>query len=112
MDFRMDFGVEDDLGQTKAVADVDKDQPAEIAAAMDPTGQLDSGSGVFGAERTAGQPIEGTGIDVECNGHDALCSLVTQIVENREVCEDQPFQPLTIPSLERSRNARSSSRSG
>jgi hypothetical protein len=45
--------IEDGLGAAFAVADVNKDDAAEVAAGMDPTGKDDGLAGVFGAELVA-----------------------------------------------------------
>ena len=54
----MGFGrvrcVHDDLGDSVPVAQVQEDELAVVAAAVDPAGQARAGSGVSGAELAAG----------------------------------------------------------
>ena len=52
-------GFGDALGQTVAVAQVEEQQVAVIALAMDPAGQADRLPGVVGAQRAAGMRAEG-----------------------------------------------------
>ena len=46
-------GIEDGLGAAFAVAQVDEEESAEVAAGMDPAGERDGLAGVFGAELVA-----------------------------------------------------------
>ena len=46
-------GGDDDLGDAGAVAQIEKDEVAEIAAAVDPAHEDDFGAGVGGAQRAA-----------------------------------------------------------
>jgi hypothetical protein len=48
------LGVQDQLGQAVVVAQVDEDQAAVVALAMDPARQAHRGAGVGGAEGAAG----------------------------------------------------------
>jgi superfamily I DNA/RNA helicase len=48
------FRGQDQLGQAVMVAQVDEDQPAMVALAMDPAGEADCGAGIGRAKRAAG----------------------------------------------------------
>ncbi len=50
---RAGFGGDDDLGDAAAVAQIEEDEVAEIAAAVDPSHEYDGGAGIGGAEGSA-----------------------------------------------------------
>ena len=52
--------IDDDLGDAPTVTEINKNQPALIAAAVDPSGQSDGVSGVFGAQFAAGMRLQHT----------------------------------------------------
>ena len=61
MGFGVVVAVDDDLGDAVAVAEVDEDQAALIAAAVDPAVEDDGGAGVSAPQRAAGMGATGPG---------------------------------------------------
>jgi hypothetical protein len=53
VDSRVGFRVEDNLGQSPSIAQVDEDQPAMVSSAMNPAGQRHLFGRVFGSEFSA-----------------------------------------------------------
>ena len=64
MRLRGDLRIEDNLRQSIPIAEIDEDQPAEIATAIDPPGQGDLFAGVASAQGSTGQFSGDRGIDV------------------------------------------------
>ena len=69
MSFWRELRVEDDLGQAKAIPEIDEDETAEVTPPVHPTGQGDLLPGIRRPKGTAGHLAEGAGIDVDGRAH-------------------------------------------